>query len=265
MSGMSIFNSRVSESPSNLVCNLDWSGYVRGSDVEKATNKIVGVVEKSTNKIATDAQRSTDKITAAVNNASTSMTPPVAAVVDGLMDMSQATADIAKFLLANPSEMPSAVEAAKGVSKQFGTLTDAASGYDAGTSKLGNEVGEMAKVLDWVDYKFSIPMEAVCVSLSPTAQPVWSGRSAGYPTSINAPGTSALLPPVPRPRLCRIPIPAIHVVCRTESIRRAFGESVGTLYLADKGTDSRATVRLCGKTPVFNQAARLLTLTNPSF
>jgi len=164
MSGMSVFN-------------LDWSGYPRQSDIEKAANKIAGSVdkgtEKMTGKLSGDIQKNTDRISgaikdntekitdaikrSAVNNASTSMTPPVAAVVDGLMDMSKATSDIAKFLLANPNEMPSAVEAAKGVSKQFGTLTDAASGYDAGTSKLGSEVGEMAKVLDWVDYKFGIP------------------------------------------------------------------------------------------------------------
>ena len=176
MNAMSVFNSNVPEQ-SNPIFNLDWSANPTGRDVEKAANKVAGSVDKGTermtSKLSTDIQKNadivtsaikdnTDKVTdavkrSAVNNASTNLTPPMAAVVDGLLDMSKATSDIAKFLLANPNEMPAAVEAAKGVSRQFEVLTEAASGYDAGTSKLGNEVSEISKVLDWIDYKFSIP------------------------------------------------------------------------------------------------------------
>ena len=54
------------------------------------------------------------------------------------------------------------------------------SGYDAGTSKLGNEVGEMAKVLDWVDYKFGIPDgSSRCVPITNSAVGAF-GRLSDY-------------------------------------------------------------------------------------
>ena len=162
------------------VFNLSWDSNATRQSVEqsaqKAAQTVTSALDKSVGKVTTDVQRSTDKITAAIkdntdkvtdavkrsavnNSSNAEMTAPVSAVYHGLLDMSKATSEIAQYLITHPDEMAGAMQAAKSVGQRFGALTEAAVGYDAGTAKLGNEVAEMEKTLDWCEYRFAIPDE----------------------------------------------------------------------------------------------------------
>ena len=179
MTGMSVFNSNVPEQ-SNPICNLDWSGFARSSDVEKAATKVAGSVEKAsekmTGKIATDVQRSTDKITAAIKdntNQTTSAvkdgtkdvvdsvkriattnaeqtTPAAEAVHAGLQSVATVAAELAEFARKNPSEIPRLLESAKSISGKFSDLTDKASSYAEEWKRFRQSAAETAKTADWV-------------------------------------------------------------------------------------------------------------------
>ena len=110
MTGLSIFN---------------WESTARTQDITKAAQTITSAIDKNTGKLSTDLQRTTDKVTTAVKTGSekivdavgkiktthnANLTPPVAAVIDGLFDMSQATADLGQFLINAPDEMAAATD-----------------------------------------------------------------------------------------------------------------------------------------------------------
>jgi hypothetical protein len=169
----------------NMFFNLDWSGYAKSSDIEKAsakvtgaiergTEKITGTIDKNLGKVSSEIKQNTDKIAGAVkdgtkdivdsvkrinttNAVGSNQNVPLAvkAVQKGLQDVSEATSRIAGHLVTNPSDLGAATQAAESVGKRFSELVKATSQYEEGTSKLNGMVGEMEKCLDWVDYKFS--------------------------------------------------------------------------------------------------------------
>jgi len=105
---------------------------------------------------------------------SNTITTPVSAVQRGLLDVSKSTARIAEHLASHPDEMQAATQAAQAIGTRFGALVDAASQFDAGTAKLGNEVNEMAKTLDWLDYRF--PNQSVTPSATLPVNNAFGGR-----------------------------------------------------------------------------------------
>ena len=78
MSGFYVTNTIATP---NSVFNIDWSGFARSSDVEKAATRVVGAVEKSTEKITgklgTDIQRGTERIASAVKDGTGKITDTV--------------------------------------------------------------------------------------------------------------------------------------------------------------------------------------------
>ena len=186
MNGMSIFNSGMPESQSNPVLNLDWSGFARSSDVERASGKVAGSIEKTSEKmtgklsgtiekevgrLGNDVQKSTGQITAAikdntdkisdavkrsaVNNAEqTSPTADVKALCQGLIGVSKTTAQIADAALINPAEIPAALQSAKAISKQFADLIDRASKYAEEGKRFRETAAEVEKAAGWVGSNF---------------------------------------------------------------------------------------------------------------
>jgi len=98
-----------------------------------------------------------------------SMTLPAAAIYRGLKDVSDATADIAQYLLAHPHEVTGATQAAKAIGQRFSELTDAAMQFDGSNSKLNNMVEEMRKAVDWCDYRFPDGNGGRCIPVSNSA------------------------------------------------------------------------------------------------
>ena len=150
MTAMSVFNS--------------WDTQASQRGLEAAAQKVAGSVEKTTGKLSTDIKQSSDKITTAIKEntdavkrttTNASMTAPVAAIHTGLRSIADSADCIAEYLVAHPNEMGAAAEAATAVGQQFGALVKAATQFDEGNAQLKGMVGEMAKTLDWVDYKFS--------------------------------------------------------------------------------------------------------------
>ena len=175
MSGMSIFNSRIPESQSNPVFNLDWSGFARSSDVEKAATKVAGAVEKGTERmtkaIADDGKNSqkiidavkkgseqvvdaVGKIKSTTNAEQTSPTADVRALCQGLVGISKSTAQIADTALTNPAEIPAALQSAKAISKQFADLIDRASKYAEEGKRFRETAAEAEKATDWIGSNF---------------------------------------------------------------------------------------------------------------
>ena len=173
------------------VFNLSWDSNATRQSVEqsaqKAAQQVTSALDKSVGKLSTDVQRSTDKITAAVkdgservvdavkatNNANASgMTLPVAAIYRGLKDVSDATADIAQYLLEHPHEVAGATQAAQSIGLRFGELTEAAMQFDGSNSKLNNMVEEMRKTVDWCDYRFPDGSGGRCVPIRNSAADV---------------------------------------------------------------------------------------------
>ena len=176
MSGMSIFNSRMPESQSNLVFNMDWSGYARGSDVEKAATKVASAVEKGTERMTkaiADDGKNSQKIIDAVkkgseqvvdavgkikptNNAKQTAAPTadVKALCQGLIGVSKTTAQIADTALINPAEIPAALQSAKAISKQFADLIDRASKYAEEGRRFRETAAEVEKAAGWIGSNF---------------------------------------------------------------------------------------------------------------
>ena len=186
MSGMSIFNSRMPEQ-SNPVFNMDWSGYARGGDIERASGKVAGSIEKATEKITSklsgtiekevgrlgnDVQKSTGQIVSvvkdgaekisdtvkrsAVNNAEQTAAPTadVKALCQGLIGVSKTTAQIADTALINPAEIPAALQSAKAISKQFADLIDRASKYAEEGRRFRETAAEVEKAAGWIGSNF---------------------------------------------------------------------------------------------------------------
>ena len=175
MNGMSVFNANVPEQ-SNPILNLDWSGFARSSDVEKASTKVAGAVEKGTERmtkaIADDGKNSqkiiesvkagSEKIVDAVGkikpttNAEQTAAPTadVKALCQGLVGISKSTAQIADTALTNPAEIPAALRSAKAISKQFADLIDRASKYAEEGKRFRETAAEVDKAAGWIGSNF---------------------------------------------------------------------------------------------------------------
>ena len=155
------------------VQNMTWDKTSSSQDIQKATDKIAGALDKTTGKLSTDIKQGTDKLTAAVkdgakdtvdavkriatvNVAGDNQTVPfgVSAIHGGLMDVSETTARLAGHLIEHPEEMRGTTEAAEAIGRQFSELVRAVSQFDEGSAQLRGQVGELAKVSDWIDYRF---------------------------------------------------------------------------------------------------------------
>ena len=183
MTAMSVFNSGVSEQ-SNPVFNLDWSGYARGSDVEKAAGKVAGSVEKGvdkasstiakatetmTCKLSGDIKQNAEKITAAVKDGTkdvvdsvkrittnANQNPPTIAVdvSAGLASISESTAKLANHLRSNPTEMSTVAESAEAVGKQFNDLIVSTKEFAKGRERLKKTTAEVAQSTGWISSNY---------------------------------------------------------------------------------------------------------------
>jgi hypothetical protein len=98
MTAMSVFNSIMPEQ--SIPVYNSWDAQASQKGIERAAEKITGIIDKTTGKLATDIQKSTEKLVAATKdgaekvadtvkrtttNAAGNMTAPVAAVHAGLL------------------------------------------------------------------------------------------------------------------------------------------------------------------------------------
>ena len=169
MTGLSIFN-------------MDWSGYARGGDIEKAATKVTSAIDKGTDKtsssiektvgkISTDLQRSTDRLVGvikdgtkdmsdtikrtATTNAATSI-PAALAISTGLHSVAKSANRIADTIAARPEKLEAVAESAKGLNRKFSDLVDTASQYAESANKLRTATEETVKAADWIAGNYSI-------------------------------------------------------------------------------------------------------------
>jgi uncharacterized phage infection (PIP) family protein YhgE len=163
------------------VFNLDWSGYARGGDIEKAATKVTSAIDKGTDKtsssiektvgkISTDLQRSTDRLVGVIKdgtkdmsdtikrtttNAATS-TPAALAISTGLHSVAESANRIADTIAARPNELEVLADSAKGLNRKFSDLVDTASQYAESANKLRTAATETVKASDWIAGNYSI-------------------------------------------------------------------------------------------------------------
>ena len=186
MNGLSVFNSSMPELQSNPVFNLDWSGYARGGDVEKAatkvasavektsekmTGKLSGTIEKEVGKLGNDVQKSTGQITSAVKdgaekisdtvkrtavnntNAEQTADPPASGATvfqESLQCIAAATARVAEHVRVHPAETSAALQSAKAIAKQFTDLTDRATQCSEENKRLREAAAEVKRASGWI-------------------------------------------------------------------------------------------------------------------
>jgi len=169
MSAMSVFNANVPEQ-SNTILNLDWSGFARSSDVEKASAKVAGAVEKASQKITADESKSSQKIIESVKagsekivdavakiksttNAEQTATPPASGTTvfqESLQCIAAATARVAEHARVHPEETSAALQSAKSIAKQFNDLTDRATQCSEENKRLREAAAEVKRASGWI-------------------------------------------------------------------------------------------------------------------
>jgi len=171
-SQMSVFNSHVPEQ-NNSVFNLDWSGYVRGSDVEKSTTKIAGSVDKATKEITktvVDVGKDSKRIVDAVKAGSEKIVDAVAKIKsttnaeqtadpsasgasvfqESLQCIATATARVAEHVRIHPEETSAVLQSAKSIAKQFTDLTDRATQCSEENKRLREAAAEAKRASGWI-------------------------------------------------------------------------------------------------------------------
>ena len=180
MSGMSIFNSRMPEQ-SNPVFNMDWSGYARGGDIERASGKVTGSIEKASEKmtgklsgtiekevgrLGNDVQKSTGQIVSvvkdgaekisdtvkrsAINNANPSPPSAASAVSAGLCSVAESTTKLANHLRSHPNELGAVARSAEAVRKKFDDLIDRTSEFAKSGERLRKTTTEVSQAAGWI-------------------------------------------------------------------------------------------------------------------
>ena len=161
MSSMSVFNS------------WDWSGYARGSDIEKASAKVAGAVERGTDKmtckLSGDMKQNAEKIASVVKDnakdvvdsvkritTNSDQNPPTIAVEvsTGLASISESTAKLANHLRSNPTEMSTVAGSAEAIGKQFNDLIVSTKEFAKGREQLKKTTAEVAKAAGWINSNY---------------------------------------------------------------------------------------------------------------
>ena len=170
MTGMSVFNTRMPESQSNPILNLDWSGFARSSDVEKAATKVVSAVDKGTERMTkaiADDGKNSQKIIDAVKKGSEQVvdavgkikpttnagqTSPSAAlaVSAGLRSVAESTAKLANHLRSHPNELGAVAQSAEAVGKKFDDLIDRTSEFAKSGERLRKTTTEVSQAAGWI-------------------------------------------------------------------------------------------------------------------
>jgi len=182
-SQMSVFNSNV-PNQSNPILNLDWSGYARGGDIEKASGRVSGsldkaaqqitkavadvgkdskkmvdAIQKSSERVVDTVKASSEKISdtvkrTAVNNTNAEQTtPPVSGATvfqESLQCIATATARVAEHVRIHPEEASAALQSAKSIAKQFTDLTDRATQCSEENQRLREAAAEVKRASGWI-------------------------------------------------------------------------------------------------------------------
>ena len=150
------------------VFNLDWSGYARGSDIEKSATKIASAVEKASQKITADESKNSQKLIESVktgsekiidavgkikttNNSNQTAAPSAASAVSaGLLSVAESTAKLANHLRSHPNELGVVAQSAEAVGKKFDDLVDRTSEFAKSGERLRKTTAEVSQAAGWI-------------------------------------------------------------------------------------------------------------------
>jgi len=144
----------------NSVFNQSWQGLATEKGVDRASatiTKAVADVGKDAKRVADAVKAGSDKIVDAVgkikatSNAeeTAALTPAVKAVCQGLLDVSESTAQLAEHFLSHPSEWESVGEQGEKVNEQFAELVRSVKHCADGREQLRMATTEIAKNSQW--------------------------------------------------------------------------------------------------------------------
>ena len=169
MTAMSVFNSKMPEQ--SIPVFNSWDAQASQKGIERAAEKITGVIDKATGKLATDIQKSTEKLVAATKdgaekvsdtvkrtattnaagNGQTASAPTaVATLHESLQSIATATAEVADYARTHPTDIPTALKSAKTIAQQYTDLTDRASSYAEEGQRFRETAAATAQAVNWI-------------------------------------------------------------------------------------------------------------------
>ena len=175
---MAVFNSNSVEQ-SSLVFNMDWSGFARSSDVEKAAGRVTGSLDRATKEITkavTDVSRDAKGIADAVKTGSERVVDAVGKIKNeqnieqtdnqpasravsvvsaGLDAVADSTAQLADRLRSHPHEFRKVSESMEGIGKKFNDLVHSTSEYARINERLQKTVADVSQASNWIGGNYS--------------------------------------------------------------------------------------------------------------